>query len=202
MEAVAGELGEAASFFTVWVREAHAGGDYPQPESLAERERYAHDFREGEQASIPIVLDDMQGSLHRLFGNLPNAVYVIDGRGRVAYRASWADHREIRRVLDRLLETDRRMAERVYAGVPRWSEEVLRKLPEDPTQDVRTTFDVWESAGNYDEAERFFGDRAERMRAQYERLTGRAPRRAAVGDSGGGGGPDPRPGDPTEGVRS
>ncbi len=179
MEALAEELGDDASLFTVWVREAHAGGDYPQPESLAERERYARDFREREQARIPVVLDDMQGSLHRLFGGLPNAVYVIDGRGRVAYRASWADHREIRRVLERLLEADRRMAQRVYAGVPRWSEEQLRKLPDDPTQDVRTAFDVWESAGNYDEAERFFGERAERMRAQYEQLTGRAARRAA-----------------------
>ena len=128
----------------------------------------------------------MQGTLHRRLGSFPNAVYMIDGRGQVAYRANWTDHREVRRVLERLREADERFERKVNAGMPLQSEEMLRKLPDDPTQDLRDSFAVWESAGNYGEPERFHGEeRAEQMRAQYERLTGMKtvrPQRTPAGD--------------------
>ncbi|MEE8338287.1 MAG: hypothetical protein V3R95_09505 [Dehalococcoidia bacterium] len=186
MEQLAQDFAETASFFTVWVREAHAGGDYPQPEDIETRERYARSCVEAHDAKIPVIVDDMDGSLHQHLGHFPNAVYVLDGRGRVAYRSVWSSHREIRRVLESLRESDERFANKVYSGMPLWSEQMLRKLPDDPTQDLRDAFDVWEQAKNYDEPERFYGaERAEGMREQYEQLTGKKtvrPEEVPAGD--------------------
>ncbi len=178
MEQLAQEFAGSAAFFTVWVREAHAGGDYQQPDDMEDRERHASDFCAADGAAIPVILDDMQGSLHGQFGSFPNSVYVLDERGVVVYRANWADHREVRRVLEQLREMSRRFEQREFAGSPRWSEELLRELPDDPTAPIVTSFKVWQSARNYDEPERFFGQRSEQMRDLYRRATGEESIRA------------------------
>lgn len=186
MEALAAEFGDTASFFTVWVREPHAGGDFPQPEDIETRQQYAHACVDADGAKIPVIVDDMEGSLHQHLGYFPNSVYVLDSRGRVAYRAMWLDHREIRRVIERLRETDQRFADKVASGMPLWSEEMVRKLPDDPMQDLANAFDVWEAAKNYGEPERFYGpERAEAMRKQYEEATGKQtirPEEVPAGD--------------------
>ena len=41
-----------------------------------------------------------------------------------------------------------------------------------------TSFNVWESAKNYDEPERFFGRHSEQMRELYRRATGKDSIRA------------------------
>ncbi len=174
MEQLAEEFADIASFHTVWVREPHAGGAYPQPESIEERERYARDFVADHDAKIEVLLDDMEGSLHRLIGGFPNSVYVIDVRGRVAYRASWNDAREVRRVLERQREIGRRVSEQEALGIPRWSEEMSPALSDDPNHEYVVSIDVWEQAENYAEPERFLGpERAEVFRAKYEEITGR-----------------------------
>lgn len=174
MEQLAAEFADIASFFTVWVREPHAGGSYPQPETIEERRQYAQDFVAADDAKITVLVDDMAGSLHRLMGGFPNSTYVIDARGHVAYRATWNDAREVRRILERQREILSRRAAGTALGIPRWSEEVSPTLADDPDQDAVTSIEVWEEAKNYEEPERFFGpDIAERIRGTYERVTGR-----------------------------
>ncbi len=77
-------------------------------------------------------------------------------------------------MLERLTGPAERRAKGINAGMPRFSEEVLRPLPEDPRADLVTAFEVWEEAGNYDEPERFFGERVEQMRAPSKRVSGKA----------------------------
>jgi hypothetical protein len=99
MEQLAQDYADVADFFTVWVREAHAGGDFPQPACAEQREQYARAFVASDTPDIQILLDDMEGTLQALMGDFPNSVYVVDGRGVVVYRSSWSDAREIDRVL-------------------------------------------------------------------------------------------------------
>ncbi len=128
----------------------------------------------------------MEGSIHRLFGYFPNSVVVLDEIGRVAYRATWSDHREIRRVLERLGKAAAIRAAGGSVGIPRWSEEMSPKLADDPTFELAKSFEVWEGAGNYDEPERFMGpERGAAFRAAYEKATGRKsirPQGVAAGD--------------------
>lgn len=186
MEQLAAEFADIASFFTVWVREPHAGGAYPQPETIDERRRYARDFVADQDPKITVLIDDMAGSIHRLMGGLPNSTYVIDGRGRVAYRATWNDAREVRRVLEQQREILRRRQSGEALGIPRWSEEMTPALAEDPDHDAVRSIEVWEQAENYDEPERFFGpERGEQLRATYERVTGRQSIRPTATPPGG-----------------
>jgi hypothetical protein len=173
MERLAEEYADLADFFTVWAREPHAGGDFPQPETIEQRAQYARAFQQSDEASIRIILDDMEGSLQELMGGFPNVVYVIDGRGHVVYRANWTDAREIGRVLGRLgLIAERREAGQ-NLGMGRWSEESMPALHDDPNGQAVNTIRVWEEAKNYDEPERFMGvENAERLRETYERVTG------------------------------
>ncbi len=185
MEQLAKQFAETASFFTVWVREPHPGGNYAQPENIETRRRYAQDCCAADNAEIPVIVDDMEGTLHRHLGFFPNSVYIVDGRGHVAYRAIWTDHREVRRVLERLRGSAQRFERKMSAGMPVWSEEMLRSVPEDPDAAAVQAITTWEEAENYDEPERFAGERAEAMRATYERVTGKTsvrPQTAPAGD--------------------
>lgn len=93
-------------FLLLYVREAHPGsrvGPHRSEEDKAACARRAQ--REiGEWRRI--LLDDLEGTMHRRFGELPNMVYVFDARGTVTYRAKWNDAREVDGVL-RSLETGR-----------------------------------------------------------------------------------------------
>ncbi len=174
MERLAEEYDDLADFYTVWAREAHAGGDFPQPEDLQQRAEYARAFQAAEDPKIGILLDDMEGSLQGLLGNMPNSVYVVDGRGIVVYRATWTDAREVAGVLARLRLIAERREARQPLGMGRWSEAVLPALQDDPTQAAVDAINVWEEAKNYDEPERFMGaEAAEKMRVTYERATRR-----------------------------
>ena len=156
------------------MREPHAGGAYPQPTSIEERRQYAQDFVADHEAKITVLIDDLKGSIQRLMGNFPNSVYVIDARGRVAYRANWTDARELRRALERQREIGRRLGESQHLGIVRWSEEINPALAEDPDHEQVVSIEVWEQAENYEEPERFLGpERAEQYRSTYERVTGR-----------------------------
>ena len=173
MERLAARYGDLADFFTVWVREAHPGGEFPQPQTLEQRKQYARAFQASDEPAIRIILDDMEGSLQRVMGDMPNSVYVIDTRGRVAYRANGTDAREVERVLARLRLIAERRAAGEGIGMPRWSEEMLPALPEDPAREAVDAIRIWEQAKNFDEPERFLGpEAAERMRETYERATG------------------------------
>ena len=60
-----------------------------------------------------MVVDELDGTVHRLYGSLPNMIYIIDKNGMIAYKAMWTDHEEIASVLANLLLADQLQAEGV-----------------------------------------------------------------------------------------
>ena len=52
-------------------------------------------------------MDDLDGTVHRRYGTLPNMIYIVDRNGTVAYKAMWTDHEEIAAVLANLVLADR-----------------------------------------------------------------------------------------------
>ena len=93
---------DAARWFEIYVREAHPGEHYPAPRSLAEKERHAREFRQLERIPWPVLVDDLAGSVHQIYGELPNSAYVIDAAGRIAYKDQWASAPNLKRALDEL----------------------------------------------------------------------------------------------------
>lgn len=91
-------------FFLVYVREAHPGENVPAHESNDDKVRAAELLRDEEDVEMPILVDDLDGSIHRDYGRMPNSTYIIDKSGRVAFRALWTRPNVIREALDELLE--------------------------------------------------------------------------------------------------
>ena len=57
-----------------------------------------------ELTTLPIAVDDIEETTLRLYGEVPNATYVIDRQGTIVFRSTWADSRKVEKVLDALLE--------------------------------------------------------------------------------------------------
>lgn len=84
------EHGDRIEMVTVYVREAHPGERYPRHESFEQKLRHARDWVEREPRPWTVAVDDLAGTVHRAYRPLPNAVYLIDSSGHVAFRALWA----------------------------------------------------------------------------------------------------------------
>lgn len=105
LNALAQELrSDQLEFLFVYVREAHPGERQPAHQSWEDKVDAAERFRDEEELIMPVLVDDMRGSIHRKFGKLPNSAFLIDKSGRVAYRMMWAQPAPLAAAVDELLE--------------------------------------------------------------------------------------------------
>ena len=86
----------------VYVREAHPGERLPHHRSMNQKLQHARLFQDRSSVRRPILVDDLDGTLHRAYGMLPNMTYIVSTAGRVTYRADWTDAHSIEWVLDYL----------------------------------------------------------------------------------------------------
>lgn len=96
--------GDDLEFLFVYVREAHPGEKLGPHRSADDKRTAAERFREEDDVEIPIVVDELNGKIHRKYGSLPNPTYVIDKSGRVAFRSLWTRASVLEEALDELLE--------------------------------------------------------------------------------------------------
>jgi hypothetical protein len=87
-----------ADFLTVYVREAHPTDEwqmksnvkedvcYAQPKTLAQRVAIANDFIKRFKYPIAFGIDDVTNAADNAYSAWPERLYVIDERGRIAYR--------------------------------------------------------------------------------------------------------------------
>ena len=95
---------EDVEFLFLYVREAHPGERLPAHRSMEEKQRAAELFRQEEEVEMPVLVDDLRGSIHRKYGKLPNSTYLIDKAGRIAFRCLWTRSRIVHQALQELLE--------------------------------------------------------------------------------------------------
>ena len=119
INALAREFDRAeVQFFFIYVREAHPGDRIPAHGSMAEKIRAAETLRDEEGIEIHILVDDLEGEVHRRYGKLPNPTYIIDKSGRVAFRALWTQPPVVEEALRQLLavQHDRDLEHAVVLG--------------------------------------------------------------------------------------
>lgn len=93
-------------FFTVYVREPHPGEHYGPHRDFEQKLQFARDCREQDGIQTKLLVDDLEGTVHRAYGSMPNMIYIIDKNGRITYKAMWTDHEEIASVLSNLVLAD------------------------------------------------------------------------------------------------
>jgi hypothetical protein len=91
-------------FLFIYVREAHPGADLPPHRHIEDKARGAMLLRDQEQIDWPILVDELGGEVHRSYGALPNASYIVDKSGRVAYRSLASHAPSLGAALEELLE--------------------------------------------------------------------------------------------------
>ena len=89
------------------MREAHPGERYAQPATVGEKREHARALHERDGVSWVVAVDDVDGTLHRSLDTKPNAAYLVDREGRIAYRSIWAsDERGLRNALAAIVRGD------------------------------------------------------------------------------------------------
>ena len=78
-------------FLFLYTREAHPGENFPAHRSIEQKLVHARAFKERFRIERPILVDDLLGTGHKLYGMLPNMTYLVGRGGKVLFRADWTD---------------------------------------------------------------------------------------------------------------
>ncbi len=89
------------SFYYVLSREPHPGYyGFVQPDSLEMRQEYTGFARAEMQSDIPWIIDNMDNSLQKTYGGMPNADFIIDSDGTLLMSNEWADPNKVKEFLE------------------------------------------------------------------------------------------------------
>ena len=99
------------AFLLVYVREPHPGEGVPPHTSYEQKVQHACRLRDEEKISSRILVDTLDGAVHRAYGTLPNACYIVDKRGIIVFKAQWTDAVEVGFALRELLLREERLAQ-------------------------------------------------------------------------------------------
>ncbi len=91
------------AFVFVYTREAHPGEKTPAHASMSDKLRRAREMVQRFDIRRPMLVDDLDGTLHRAYGSLPNMSYLVATGGTVTYRANWTDARTVEMAVEQLL---------------------------------------------------------------------------------------------------
>lgn len=78
--------GERVAFAFIYTREAHPGEDVNQPATLGEKVEHARLLKEIHGVDWPVLVDDMDGTLHRTLDTKQNSVHVFEVDGTLLAR--------------------------------------------------------------------------------------------------------------------
>ena len=99
------------SFFLLYTRESHPAENYGAHTSFEQKLAYARDLQRFEDVRFPILVDHLDGRIHRAYGVWPNALFVIHKYGRLIFRSNMANHRELEQFLCDLLAAEEAAAD-------------------------------------------------------------------------------------------
>jgi hypothetical protein len=89
-------------FLVLYVREAHPGQKVAQHKTEADKLQRAQGLKADFGESRTILIDDLAGTAHKIYGEFPNSVFVIGKDGAIVFRSDWNDVAAVRKVLRRL----------------------------------------------------------------------------------------------------
>jgi len=89
-------------FILLYVREAHPGERCGAHKNMEEKLKRARETRRAYGENRTILVDDLKGTAHQLYGAYPNSLFVIDENGIVVWRTKWNRPQVLSQVLDNL----------------------------------------------------------------------------------------------------
>jgi hypothetical protein len=104
LKEVHAEFGSRTQWFYLYVREAHPGERLPSHQAYEQKREQAEFFRRADGVPWPVLVDDLAGTTAHAYTRLPNAQFVIDADGVVAFRGDMAHGPTLYRALESLLQ--------------------------------------------------------------------------------------------------
>lgn len=86
----------------VLIRQAHPGPDVRPYHTFEEKMHDAKRYKDDEAIPWPVLADDLEGTVHQVYGGLADPTYLIDADGRVAYYTMWTHAPNINEALTAL----------------------------------------------------------------------------------------------------
>lgn len=125
---------ENVQFLFIYTGEIHPGERYPHHTSFEQKMKHAREFRKIEEVRFPVLVDGLDGDVHRTYGHRPNPVFVVNREGRLAFRAPSVEPPVLREYLSHLLMWD----EVKRQGLPVhlvYTEQLRFQMPDGPMHD-------------------------------------------------------------------
>jgi alkyl hydroperoxide reductase subunit AhpC len=120
------QYGGEVEFLFVYVREAHPGDELGSHKEMRDKVSAAEQLRDEEEVEMPIIVDDLNGRIHRKYGKAPNPTYLIDRSGRIAFRMLNTNASVLEEAIEELLERqEERGTDHIvvhggeYSGIPK-----------------------------------------------------------------------------------
>lgn len=123
MEELAQEFPDT-EFLLIYVREAHPGERMHQHKNTAEKAQAARSLPAKYGENRTILIDSLDGDMHRAYGAMPNVIYVINPDGIVHYRCDWAFVEGLRAALsdrENLHTVEHASLKKISAGRSVWT---------------------------------------------------------------------------------
>ena len=95
-------------FVDVMVRQAHPGPAEPAYATFEEKREDAETYQREEGISWPVLVDDLEGTVHQVYSGLADPSYLIDADGRVAYYNMWTYSPVLHQAIEALLSQNGR----------------------------------------------------------------------------------------------
>jgi hypothetical protein len=95
--------GSQVHFVDVVIRQAHPGPDVPAYHSFEQKWRDAWSYQQEESIPWTVLIDDLEGTTHRVYGGLADPTYLIDIEGNVAFYNMWTHVPTLHRAIMALL---------------------------------------------------------------------------------------------------
>jgi hypothetical protein len=81
--------GNQVKFVDIVIRQAHPGPDVPPYDTFEQKMHDARRFQEEEGIPWPVLVDDLEGTVHQVYSGLADPTFLVDADGRVAYYNMW-----------------------------------------------------------------------------------------------------------------
>ncbi len=91
--------GDRVAFAFIYTREAHPGEHIGQPATLSEKVEHARLLKELHGVDWPVLVDDLDGTLHQTLDTKQNSVHIVDANGRIVFRALFAGDDEVKHAI-------------------------------------------------------------------------------------------------------
>lgn len=102
------EYFEYCPWAMLYVREAHPGEELRPHKSYEQKRDQADYFRQITRTRWPVLVDDLDGTVHKAYGLLPSSVFLIDADGIVSFVGESAHAPTLRRALNQLFQQNLR----------------------------------------------------------------------------------------------